>query len=88
MTTLVNINVLNSHNVPEILIGSYSFVITFYSPQEGQAETERRLLADQERERRHMMKLLDNNDTEDDTVSSMEYDHDNTQQPGVNIIRT
>ena len=34
------------------------------------------------------MKLLDNNDTEDDTVSSMEYDHDNTHQPGVNIIRT
>ena len=84
MKTFVNINVLNSHNVPEILIGSHSFVITFYSPQEGQAETEQRLLADQERERSHMMKLLDNNDT----VSSMEYDHDNTHQPGVNIIRT
>ena len=30
--------------------------------------------------------LQDNNDTEDDTVSSMEYDHENTHQPGVNII--
>ena len=48
--------------------------------QEWQSETERKILVEQERERSRSMRktvaLLDNNDTEDDTVSSMEYDND------------
>ena len=48
--------------------------------QEWQSETEMKILAEQERERSRSMRktvaLLDNNDTEDDTVSSMEYDND------------
>ena len=56
--------------------------------QEWQSDTERKILAEQERERslnmRKNVALLDNNDTEDDTVSSMEYDIDldESDQPG------